>query len=363
LVVDDDASVLEALSSALAPRLEPLFRVETALSGEEALEILESGVDSEIRTPVALVISDEKMPGMQGNDLLIALRQHEHHRHGGRILITGYASLDSAKRAINEAEVDRYFSKPWDTEGTLMPAVAEVLARFVRNSSLDVHLVSDVIEDGANLGDVLFVRREWWLYLTHLGDEPEDYESNRTPSSFAEPEDADAVHVILRRYRANEKRLAATIRLRKEQEDNIWRLDTLAFWPEDAGDETETLLLHASIQEACRRGAAEVRVAAPRLRREVYEKVGFVPFAKWAKEAEREPAEQPMVWSASSSRKRAGDSISAFNTKYDTEHRLCGCCQNACPALDYIAPKRSYYCPLDVREGRVPEGYPVSTTT
>jgi CheY-like chemotaxis protein len=103
MVVDDDPSVCEALGSLLAPRLEPFYRVETAASADEALELLSAPADGHLQTPVALVISDERMPGRSGTDLLIALRRHPLHRDGGRIIITAYAGLPSAERAINES--------------------------------------------------------------------------------------------------------------------------------------------------------------------------------------------------------------------------------------------------------------------
>jgi len=139
LIVDDDPGVREALATLLTPRLEPVYRVESVDSGEEALELVdgEGGVH-----PLALVITDERMPGLSGNDLLVALRKHPAHRHGGRILVTGYAGLPSAARAINEAEVDKYYAKPWDADGELLPAIGTILDRFARESGFDSFLVS-----------------------------------------------------------------------------------------------------------------------------------------------------------------------------------------------------------------------------
>jgi predicted GNAT family N-acyltransferase len=222
---------------------------------------------------------------------------------------------------------------------------------------LDVHQVSEVIEGGTKLDEVLAVRREWWLSVTHLGMEPAG-DADRPPSSFAEPEDSDATHVMLRRYDAKGNRLAASLRLRRGPEENSWQLDTLAFRPEDTGDETEILLLRTTLQEARRRGADEVRIAAPRLRREIYEEVGFASVPERIAKTVDSSTHQLMIWSPSPT-----EHDSTFDVKYDAEQRLCGCSQTGCPARDYTAPKRSYYCPLDVREGRIPEGYPVGKTS
>src|SRR5215471_21636180 len=144
LVVDDDPGVLEALRVLLTPKLEPSYLVETAASAEEALDLVSSS--SAVYRPLAAVISDERMPGRQGTDLLVALRQAPAHRDGGRIIITAYAGLESAKKAINEAEVARYYPKPWDDEKQLLPALAEILGRFARKRGLDECLVAAVQE-------------------------------------------------------------------------------------------------------------------------------------------------------------------------------------------------------------------------
>ena len=219
LVVDDDPAVLEALRALLAPLLEPVYRVETAASAEEALELVATAdvgaapagtVAGEGRpaapatpSPVALVISDERMPGLQGTDLLIALRQSPAHRHGGRMIITAYAGLASAKKAINEAEVDRYYPKPWDAEGALLPAVAGILGRFAEQSGLDRLLVTAAFDLAKDRDAIRAVRRAWWEYLELMGLPAE--EAGIEVPAFEYPGDGTATHIGVTRLSPRER--------------------------------------------------------------------------------------------------------------------------------------------------------------
>lgn len=127
LLVDDEANILGALRR----RFQPLgYRVLTAGSGAEGLAILE-------REPVDLVISDMRMPGMDGAAFLeqVALR-----RPGViRFLLTGYADLASAVAAINQGRVAGYFSKPWD-DTEIRLAVQDALERKARDEARDRRL-------------------------------------------------------------------------------------------------------------------------------------------------------------------------------------------------------------------------------
>lgn len=343
LVVDDDPAVLEALSSLLAPRLEPLYSVETAASAEEALELVAS-TDGASR-PVALVISDEKMPGRSGTDLLIALRQHPAHRDGGRIVITAYAGLASAKKAINEAEVDRYYPKPWDADGALLPAVGEILARFNAKRAFDRFLTAGATTSG-DMHDLKDVRRAWWEYISLFGEESAEGDPERP--SFDEPEDEGATLILARRLSPRENRPAGTIRLRKA--GGGWLLDGLAFLPEEAGDELETLLLRAAVLQAAGEGIETLHVEAPVLRREVYEAIGFAAVGDGKQGSATVPMEIAPV-------DLAGRAV-AHAARFRRDRRLCFCAQTSCPDNDYASDRRGYLCPLDMLERRLPEGFP-----
>jgi len=102
LLVDDEVNVLSALSRAL---MDEPFEIVTAQSGEEALRLLE-------RQRFKLIISDERMSGMQGSELLAIVR--DKYPETVRMLLTGHATLESALKAVNQGEIYRFFTKPWD---------------------------------------------------------------------------------------------------------------------------------------------------------------------------------------------------------------------------------------------------------
>lgn len=101
LLVDDEVHIINALRRAL---MDEEYDIIAAHSGEEALELLS-------RQTVKVIVCDERMPGMSGAELLsIASRKYP---QIVRILLTGYATLESAMKAVNEGEIWRFFTKPW----------------------------------------------------------------------------------------------------------------------------------------------------------------------------------------------------------------------------------------------------------
>ncbi|HYX19604.1 MAG TPA: FAD-dependent oxidoreductase [Thermoanaerobaculia bacterium] len=124
LVVDDDPQVLAAVRRDLRSRYREQYTVVSAGSGPEALETakeLKSRGDA-----LAMVISDQRMPGMLGNEVLA--RTREVYPLARRVLLTAYSDIQAAIRAINEAHLDHYLSKPWDPpEDRLFPVVDDLL--------------------------------------------------------------------------------------------------------------------------------------------------------------------------------------------------------------------------------------------
>ncbi len=114
--VDDSQSILNLLNKQLQRKLGDTYDCEFAESAEEALEVIEE-IEGEGDT-VVMVISDQIMPGMCGDQLLVAL--HKRNPKMIKILLTGQAGLDSAINAINNADLFRYITKPWDEEDFLL---------------------------------------------------------------------------------------------------------------------------------------------------------------------------------------------------------------------------------------------------
>ena len=113
LCVDDERIILMSLKMELKDRFSGRARIETADSGEDGIGILKQCVDE--GDDVALVISDQRMPGgMQGDQFLE--RAHGLVPQARTILLTGYADLDAVKNAVNRADLYRYIPKPWEPE-------------------------------------------------------------------------------------------------------------------------------------------------------------------------------------------------------------------------------------------------------
>ena len=124
LAVDDDVSVLEAVVQDLRRKYGETYRIMRAASGPAALDTL-----AQLKTreePVALIISDQRMPGMTGVEMLE--RARDIYPDARRILLTAYADTEAAIRAINTARIHYYLNKPWDPpEEKLYPVVSDLL--------------------------------------------------------------------------------------------------------------------------------------------------------------------------------------------------------------------------------------------
>ncbi len=124
LAVDDDVSVLEAVVQDLRRQYGSTYRVMRAAGGQAALDTL-----AQLKTreePVALIVSDQRMPGMTGVELLEQSRAI--YPEARRVLLTAYADTEAAIRAINTARIHYYLNKPWDPpEEKLYPVLTDLL--------------------------------------------------------------------------------------------------------------------------------------------------------------------------------------------------------------------------------------------
>jgi thioredoxin reductase (NADPH) len=124
LVVDDDPQVLAAVRRDLRSRYREHYTIVSAGSGPQALDtVRELKARGE---SLALILSDQRMPGMLGHEVLA--RSRDVYPLARRVLLTAYADIDAAVKAINEAHVDHYLSKPWDPpEEQLYPVIDDLL--------------------------------------------------------------------------------------------------------------------------------------------------------------------------------------------------------------------------------------------
>ena len=111
LFVDDEANVIQSMKRQLRKR----FPMQTALSGDEALrKMKEEG-------PFAVIVSDMRMPGMNGIELLKKVKNL--YPDTVRIMLTGNADQETAIEAVNSGEIFRFLTKPCST-AVLVPALA-----------------------------------------------------------------------------------------------------------------------------------------------------------------------------------------------------------------------------------------------
>jgi len=117
LFVDDEPPVLEGYQRLLRRE----FEVETAVGGEQGLTSIQG------RGPYALVVSDMRMPGMDGVQFLSRVKQLA--PDTVRMVLTGQADMTAAMNAVNEGNIFRFLTKPCDKE-TLSKAITTGFVQY-----------------------------------------------------------------------------------------------------------------------------------------------------------------------------------------------------------------------------------------
>jgi len=133
LAVDDEPQVLNAIERDLRRHFRGDYRVVKAASGAEAVDALTKL--KERATPVAMLISDQRMPAMSGIEFLERARAL--HPDAKKVLLTAYADTEAAIAAINRVGLDHYLMKPWDPpEQNLFPVLDDLLSDWHANAPL-----------------------------------------------------------------------------------------------------------------------------------------------------------------------------------------------------------------------------------
>lgn len=161
LLVDDEPAVLKSLQRVFLDD----YNVFTAESGDEALSLLE-------KEQVHLVVSDFRMPGMDGLQLLHKVK--ERWPETIRVMLTGYADVDAVMDDISSGVIYRFFSKPWDDDSlklgvrlalqqynlilTIKRMKQEKAVYTVRDD--DFHLAAEKHGEGDSAYSLLFVDDE-----------------------------------------------------------------------------------------------------------------------------------------------------------------------------------------------------------
>ena len=131
ICVDDEPTILNSLGEQLRRSLSREYDIELVDNGREAIALCAELVDEGMEIPV--VISDQIMPGMTGDRLLIEL--HSLYPDTLKILLTGQADADAVGNLVNAAALYRYVAKPWQ-ETDLILTVKEALKRYRQERQL-----------------------------------------------------------------------------------------------------------------------------------------------------------------------------------------------------------------------------------
>ncbi len=142
LFVDDEAHIVNLLKIMFRTD----YEVYSATSGAAALDIIQS-------RKVDVIVSDQRMPGMSGTEVLAKVRRLSPGTM--RILLTGYSDLAAMVGSINEGEIFRFVSKPWDKEE--IRAIVKDAAEAAHNTAASPQLVDvDCEHEAAGpLGEIL----------------------------------------------------------------------------------------------------------------------------------------------------------------------------------------------------------------
>ncbi len=131
--MDDDEGVLGALSRTLRPDGYPVLR---AVSADAALELL---ADHD----VGVIVSDHRVPGMTGIELLRRARQL--YPNSIRVMLSGFPDLESIAEAINEGVFDKFLTKPW-IDSQLRAQIKEAFGHY--RSKCDGELQARKLDPG-----------------------------------------------------------------------------------------------------------------------------------------------------------------------------------------------------------------------
>ena len=131
ICVDDDLGILSSLEEQLSRNFGNECEIELASSAGEALQVCAELVDEGVEVPV--LISDQQMPGIQGDELLIQI--HCRYPQTLTIMLTGHSNVEAVSNAVNAANLYRFIPKPWN-EADLVLTVREALRRYTQDNQL-----------------------------------------------------------------------------------------------------------------------------------------------------------------------------------------------------------------------------------
>ncbi|MFY0650848.1 MAG: response regulator [Cyclobacteriaceae bacterium] len=148
--VEDQREVLNTVSEQLSVFEEYLVleECESADEAEELIDEIDANGDF-----VAVVISDHVMPGKSGVELLVGIQEDGRFEATKKILLTGQATHMDTIQAINQAGIDNYVEKPWES-GDLVGKVSTLVTEYIVEKGLDYEAFTEIL-DKQKLFDLL----------------------------------------------------------------------------------------------------------------------------------------------------------------------------------------------------------------
>ncbi len=129
--VDDEISILQGLKKSLLADLGNSYKIETAESCNEGVEVFKELMEEGYDIPV--VISDYIMPGKTGDEFLKII--HQISPDTIKILLTGHANIEGITNAVNQANLYRYIAKPW-AQADLMMTLKEAIKKYEQGKTI-----------------------------------------------------------------------------------------------------------------------------------------------------------------------------------------------------------------------------------
>ena len=129
--VDDEQTILNSLKIEIKRTFRDQYIIETADSGEEALELIQELLEDNYEVP--LVISDYMMPHIKGDELLKSI--HVLSPSTRKVMLTGQADMRAVANVVNYAKLYRYLSKPWCTEDLTL-TISEAIKSYLNEKQL-----------------------------------------------------------------------------------------------------------------------------------------------------------------------------------------------------------------------------------
>lgn len=168
LIVDDEKQILESLRDLLEDR----FEVHTTTDGREALQMLAD-------FPISVLVTDQRMPGLEGDEILARAAESS---LATRVLLTGYADLESISRAVNRGHIYAYIAKPWEP-GEIMMTLDRAAEHhdLVRSFQRERLLLDELM---ANIPDAIFFK-DWEHRYTRVN------QAKATLLGYRHPEDVE----------------------------------------------------------------------------------------------------------------------------------------------------------------------------